>query len=239
MTPVEITLLLLGLAVGVLLCSAVAERIDVPAPFLLVVVGVVASYVPGIPEFELSEDVVLFGLLPPLLYAAAQGTSLVDFNANRRPILLLSVGLVAFTTARRRRRHPPPAARDLVAARLRHRRRGRAARRGRGHRDRPADRAAAPDHHHPRGRVAAQRRDRPGGPRHRARGGDGEWLQRRPRRARLPDRGGRRRGDRLPVLPARGQGAPAPDRPGAGQRDVAGRARSRRSSPPRRCTRPG
>ena len=48
---------------------------------------------------ELSEEVVLFGLLPPLLYAAAQGTSLVDFNANRRPILLLSVGLVAFTTA--------------------------------------------------------------------------------------------------------------------------------------------
>ena len=95
----EITLLLLGLAVGVLVCSAVANRIDVPAPFLLVVVGVAASYFPGVPEVELSEDVVLFGLLPPLLYAAAQGTSLVDFNANRRPILLLSVGLVAFTTA--------------------------------------------------------------------------------------------------------------------------------------------
>ncbi len=41
---------------------------------------------------------VLLGLLPPLLYAAALQTSLVDFNANRRAILLLSVGLVAFTT---------------------------------------------------------------------------------------------------------------------------------------------
>ncbi len=40
----------------------------------------------------------LFGLLPPLLYATAMQTSLVDFNANRRPILLLSVGLVVFTT---------------------------------------------------------------------------------------------------------------------------------------------
>jgi len=39
------------------------------------------------------------GLLPPLLYAAAVQTSLVDFNANRRPILLLSVGLVAFTAS--------------------------------------------------------------------------------------------------------------------------------------------
>ena len=41
---------------------------------------------------------VLVGLLPPLLYAAALQTSLVDFNANRRAILLLSIGLVAFTT---------------------------------------------------------------------------------------------------------------------------------------------
>ncbi len=43
-------------------------------------------------------EVVLIGLLPPLLYSAALNTSLVDFNANRRPILLLSVGLVVFTT---------------------------------------------------------------------------------------------------------------------------------------------
>jgi Na+/H+ antiporter len=98
MSAVEITLLLCGLAVGVLACTWMAERLDVPAPFLLIATGIVASYVPAVPEVELSEDVVLFGLLPPLLYAAAQGTSLVDFNTNRRPILLLSVGLVAFTT---------------------------------------------------------------------------------------------------------------------------------------------
>ena len=50
------------------------------------------------PTVHLTADVVLLGLLPPLLYAAAIQTSLVDFNANRRPILLLSVGLVLFTT---------------------------------------------------------------------------------------------------------------------------------------------
>jgi Na+/H+ antiporter len=97
MTAVEITALLCGLAVGVLVCTWVAEKLDVPAPFLLILVGIAASYVPGVPEVRLSEEVVLFGLLPPLLYAAAQGTSLVDFKANRRAILLLSVGLVAFT----------------------------------------------------------------------------------------------------------------------------------------------
>lgn len=94
----EITALLCGLAVGVLVCTWVSEKIDVPAPFLLILVGIAASYVPFVPDVELSEEVVLFGLLPPLLYAAAQGTSLVDFKANRRAILLLSVGLVAFTT---------------------------------------------------------------------------------------------------------------------------------------------
>jgi len=95
---VEITALLCGLAVGVLACTWVAQKIDVPAPFLLIVVGIAASYAPMVPDVELSEEIVLFGLLPPLLYAAAQGTSLVDFRANQRSILLLSVGLVAFTT---------------------------------------------------------------------------------------------------------------------------------------------
>jgi monovalent cation/hydrogen antiporter len=97
MSAVEITALLCGLAVGVLVCTWLAAKVDVPAPFLLILVGIAASYAPMVPDVELSEDVVLFGLLPPLLYAAAQGTSLVDFKANRRSILLLSVGLVAFT----------------------------------------------------------------------------------------------------------------------------------------------
>lgn len=95
----EITLLLCGMAVAVLAGSALGDRLGIPAPLLLVVVGVAGSYIPQVPQIYLSEDVVLFGLLPPLLYAAAQNTSLVDFNANRRPILLLSVGLVVFTAA--------------------------------------------------------------------------------------------------------------------------------------------
>ncbi|WP_244931268.1 Na+/H+ antiporter [Nocardioides sp. W7] len=95
----DVALLLCGLAVGVLVCTEVARRIDIPAPFLLIAVGVAASYVPQVPQVYLDHDVVLLGLLPPLLYAAAQQTSLVDFNANRRPILALSVGLVVFTAA--------------------------------------------------------------------------------------------------------------------------------------------
>ena len=94
----DIALFLVALTVVVLAGTAVADRIGLPPPLLLVVVGVAGSYLPGMPEVHLDADVVLLGLLPPLLYAAAVQTSLVDFNANRRPILLLSVGLVAFTT---------------------------------------------------------------------------------------------------------------------------------------------
>ncbi len=89
---------LVALGVSVLAGAAIARRLDLPPPLFLVVVGVGASYLPGMPEVRLEAEVVLFGLLPPLLYAAAISTSLVDFNRNRRPILLLSVGLVVFTT---------------------------------------------------------------------------------------------------------------------------------------------
>jgi CPA1 family monovalent cation:H+ antiporter len=95
---VDVALILLGLAVGVLVVTEVAERWDLPAPLLLIAVGIAASFVPLVPQVQLGRDVVLLGLLPPLLYAAALQTSLTDFNANRRPILVLSVGLVVFTT---------------------------------------------------------------------------------------------------------------------------------------------
>jgi CPA1 family monovalent cation:H+ antiporter len=94
----EVVLTLVGLATTVLVVAGLCSRFDLPSPLVLIVVGVVGSYLPIVPEIRLEPEVVLFGLLPPLLYAASLQTSLVDFNANRRPILLLSVGLVAFTT---------------------------------------------------------------------------------------------------------------------------------------------
>ena len=95
----DIALFFVLLAVGVLAGVVVADRIGVPAPLLLVVVGVAASFLPFVPQVHLEPEVVLLGLLPPLLYSTAISSSLVDFNANRRSILLLSVGLVLFTTA--------------------------------------------------------------------------------------------------------------------------------------------
>jgi CPA1 family monovalent cation:H+ antiporter len=91
---VEIALLLVSMAAVVLAATATSDRLRVPAPLLLIAVGAVASYVPVVPQIHLESEVVLLGLLPPLLYAAAIQTSLVDFNANRGTILRLSVFLV-------------------------------------------------------------------------------------------------------------------------------------------------
>ena len=94
----ELALLLVSMAAIVLAATAISERLRVPAPLLLIVVGAAVSYVPGVPTIHLESEVVLLGLLPPLLYAAAIQTSLVDFNANRGSILRLSVVLVVLTS---------------------------------------------------------------------------------------------------------------------------------------------
>ena len=86
------------LAVGIGL-AALSRRWGLPAPLVLVVAGLVASYLPGVSGVVLDPDVVLYGVLPPLLFNAALQSSSVGLRANVRPIALLSVGLVLFTTA--------------------------------------------------------------------------------------------------------------------------------------------
>ena len=90
---------LLVLLAAVAALAGLARRLGVPPPFLLVVAGLAASAVPGVPEIELDPHLVPVLVLPPLLYSAALSTAYADFSANLRPIGLLSVGLVLVTTA--------------------------------------------------------------------------------------------------------------------------------------------
>jgi CPA1 family monovalent cation:H+ antiporter len=94
----HLALNVLGLVAVVGFVAAASRRYAVSEPLALVVVGIVVSFIPDVLEIKITPDLVLFGLLPPLLYAAAIRTSLVDFRANRRAILLLSVNLVIFST---------------------------------------------------------------------------------------------------------------------------------------------
>ncbi|TLS42263.1 Na+/H+ antiporter [Streptomyces montanus] len=89
---------LLLLVAGSAAIAGAARRTAVPAPLLLVAVGLAVSYVPGVPGYTLDPDVVLPLLLPPLLYTAATDSSYLDLRAQIRPVALLSVGYVLFAT---------------------------------------------------------------------------------------------------------------------------------------------
>src|SRR5438445_8297593 len=90
-------LVVLLLLVFVAVFAAVARRLQIPYPIGLVIAGLILGFVPGIPRINLDPDIVFFVLLPPLLYAAAWTTSWRDFSYNLISIVLLAVGLVAFT----------------------------------------------------------------------------------------------------------------------------------------------
>jgi monovalent cation/hydrogen antiporter len=77
--------------------AALARRLGFVAPLVLLVAGLALSFVPGMPEAHLDPELVLIGILPPLLYTAALETSVPAFRSALRPILLLAVGLVLVT----------------------------------------------------------------------------------------------------------------------------------------------
>jgi CPA1 family monovalent cation:H+ antiporter len=89
---------LLLLVAGSAGIAAVARRTPVPAPLLLVAVGLAVSSVPGVPDYTLDPHIVLPLLLPPLLHTAATDSSYLDLRAQLRPVALLSVGYVLFAT---------------------------------------------------------------------------------------------------------------------------------------------
>jgi Na+/H+ antiporter len=94
MHQAEIIVLLFAIVAASVL---IARRLELPYPVVLVLVGLVLSFIPGLPEVKLRPEIVFFFFLPPLLYPAALFTSWRDFRRNLPAILLLAIGLVLFT----------------------------------------------------------------------------------------------------------------------------------------------
>ena len=97
MFSAEDSLVLLALLVAGITLIVLAQAVRVPYPILLVLGGLALGVIPGMPEIELPPDLVLVAVLPPLLYGAAFFTSLREFRANLKPIVLLAIGLVLLT----------------------------------------------------------------------------------------------------------------------------------------------
>jgi CPA1 family monovalent cation:H+ antiporter len=77
--------------------AVVAQRLKVPYPIVLVLAGLVISFVPRIPRVPLDPNIVFVIFLPPLLYSSAWLMSWREFRRNAVVIGLLAVGLVGFT----------------------------------------------------------------------------------------------------------------------------------------------
>lgn len=82
-----------GLAIMVV-ASVFSRRTGVAAPLLLVALGIGTSYLPGTPTIHLEPELVLAGVLPPLLYASAVQLPVLDFRRNFGLITWLSMVLV-------------------------------------------------------------------------------------------------------------------------------------------------
>jgi monovalent cation/hydrogen antiporter len=92
---IQTILLLLGVLVIV---AVVARRLNTAPSILLVVAGIALALIPGLPRIELAPELVLLGILPPLIYSAGVAMSWREFRFNLRPIALFAFGCVVFTT---------------------------------------------------------------------------------------------------------------------------------------------
>jgi monovalent cation/hydrogen antiporter len=90
-------LLIISLLFIVSMLTMLSQKIGVSYPIFLVIAGLLISFVPGMPHLQMEPDLIFLIFLPPLLYEAAWNTSWKDFWSLKRPILLLSIGLVIFT----------------------------------------------------------------------------------------------------------------------------------------------
>ena len=95
--PTTVTLVF-SLLVAIVVLATIAARLHLPYAILLVLGGLLLSFIPGLPTITLDPELILFLFLPPLIYSSAWTTSWREFRATLRPILLLSVGLVLATT---------------------------------------------------------------------------------------------------------------------------------------------
>lgn len=92
----ELIVTLICIAVGLVW---LAERFSVPYPMMLVAGGGVIAITPWLPTIDLDPEIVLLIFLPPILFQAAQTTSIREFKANFGSISRLAIGLVIVTTA--------------------------------------------------------------------------------------------------------------------------------------------
>jgi NhaP-type Na+/H+ or K+/H+ antiporter len=82
---------------AVALAAAVGPWLRIPAPLILVVLGIGVSLLPFVPVVTVPPELVLAGILPPLLYSASVSPPAMDLRREFGAVSMLSVVLVALS----------------------------------------------------------------------------------------------------------------------------------------------
>ncbi len=83
------------LALTVIVVSSVlAPKVGVASPLVLIAAGFLLALVPGVPRIEPEPELILAGVLPPLLYAASVNMPAMDFRRDLKSIGWLSIVVV-------------------------------------------------------------------------------------------------------------------------------------------------
>jgi CPA1 family monovalent cation:H+ antiporter len=90
-------LLAIAAVLVIVAVAKVAPRVGVAVPIALVVVGIGVSYIPFVPNVNVDPHLILFVVLPPILYSAAVNVHATDFRRNVKAIGGLSVLLVVIS----------------------------------------------------------------------------------------------------------------------------------------------
>jgi CPA1 family monovalent cation:H+ antiporter len=96
MVQTFLTFLLLLMAISA--SETLAQRLTMTPAIVFLLVGIAIAFIPGVPPIVLQPDAVLMLMLPPLIYSAGVSMSWREFRSNLRPIALLAIGCVIFTT---------------------------------------------------------------------------------------------------------------------------------------------
>lgn len=95
--PLVRTITAVAIAGVMIIGRTVADRLEVPEAVVLLILGVLASLIPRVPNIDLPPDLVLFLSLPPLIYNAAFFSAPRETRENAVPITALAFGATTMT----------------------------------------------------------------------------------------------------------------------------------------------
>ena len=88
---------LLAMIAAIVLLEMLASKLRVAYPIVLVVAGLLISFIPGLPAIRVNPDLIFFIVLPPLLFEAAWNISFKEMKKWYRIISSFAFLVVLFT----------------------------------------------------------------------------------------------------------------------------------------------